>query len=140
VLITGVVKYRLLDHTADIRIQAFGSALNEIFENSAYALFDQIADLSTVVPKGEEKIDIGARSLDSLLVNYLNELIFIESAMGLLFSSFSVNIKGTRLRSTARGEMIDLKRHRLRNDVKAVTYHMLELNIEKGYAKFIIDV
>ncbi len=138
--ITGNVKYKLLDHTADIRIQAFGTDLNEIFENSAYALFDQIVDLSTVVPKGEEKIEIEARSADSLLVDYLNELIFIESAMGILFSSFSVNVRGTHLRSSARGEKIDRKRHLLKDDVKAVTYHMLELNIEKGYAKFIIDV
>ena len=130
----------MLDHTADIRIQAFGTDLNEIFENSAYALFDQIVDLSTVVPKGEEKIEIEARSADSLLVDYLNELIFIESAMGILFSSFSVNVSGTRLRSSVRGEKIDRKRHLLKDDVKAVTYHMLELNIEKGYAKFIIDV
>ncbi|MBX8631064.1 MAG: archease [Thermoplasmata archaeon] len=134
------MRYRLLDHTADIQIMAYGNSAEEIFENSAYALFDQIADITTVKPTGEENIVARARSLENLLMDYLNELLFLESAMSLLFSEFSVRIEGNRLNSTVRGERMDRRRHRLKNDVKAITYHMFELNIEKGYARFIIDV
>lgn len=134
------MKYRLLEHTADIRIEALGKSTNEIFENSAYALFDQIASIGTVRKKGTESIVISSSSKETLLVDYLNELIFLSSTMHLLFSEFSVSVRGLRLRSTVRGERLDRRRHVLKDDVKAVTYHMLELNIDKGYARFIIDV
>ena len=134
------VKYRLLDHTADVQIQAFGSSTAEIFENSATALFEQISDLSKVRPTGEEKIVLEASAYEELLVDFLNELVFLHSTMNYLFSSFSVSLTGLRLECVARGEKIDRRRHRLRNDVKAVTYHMLEFNTREGYAKFIIDV
>lgn len=134
------VKYRLLDHTADIQIQAFGSTPSEICQNAAVALFEQIADLSDVRPVGEERISIESQSLESLLVDFLNELVFLHSTMRFLFSEFTVSIQGLRLECTARGEEIDPGRHKLRNDVKAVTYHMLEFNTGEGYAKFIIDV
>lgn len=134
------VKYRLLDHTADVQIQAFGSSIAQIFENSATAVFEQIADLRNVRATGEEKIVIESPTLEELLVDFLNELVFLHSTMSYIFSSFSVMIEGLRLECSARGEKIDRRRHRLKNDVKAVTYHMLEFNTREGYAKFIIDV
>ena len=134
------MKYQLLEHTADICIEAYGKDINEIFENSAYALFDQIVDVGTVRKKGAETITLRARSQESLLVDYLSELIFISSTMRLLFCNFSVRVNGLELSSTVMGEKIDRRRHVLKDDVKAVTYHMLELNIERGYARFIIDV
>ena len=134
------MKYQLLEHTADICIEAYGKDINEIFENSAYALFDQIVDVGTVRKKGAETITLRARSQESLLVDYLSELIFISSTMRLLFCNFSVRVNGPELSSTVMGEKIDRRRHVLKDDVKAVTYHMLELNIERGYARFIIDV
>ena len=134
------MKYQLLEHTADICIEAYGKDINEIFENSAYALFDQIVDVGTVRKKGTETITLRARSQESLLVDYLSELIFISSTMRLLFCNFSVRVNGLELSSTVMGEKIDRRRHVLKDDVKAVTYHMLELNIERGYARFIIDV
>lgn len=134
------VKYRLLDHTADVQIQAYGATVDEIFQNSALALFEQIADLSKVRAKGEERISLEAASLDELLVDFLNELVFLHSTMNFLFSEFEVKVDGLSLEASAKGERIDRRRHRLRNDVKAVTYHMLEFNTREGYAKFIIDV
>ncbi len=134
------MKYRLLDHTADVQIQAFGSTADEIFENSATALFEQIADLSRVKPKGEEEIKLEAKTVEELLVDFLNELVFLHSTMNFLFCEFKVRIEGNKLQCTASGEKIDRRRHELRSDVKAVTYHMLEFNIRDGYAKFIIDV
>lgn len=134
------VKYRLLDHTADIQIQAFGSTIDEMFENSAFALFEQIADTGSIRPKGEEKISLESGSLEALLVDFLNELVFLHSTMRYLFCEFKVHVDGLRLECTAKGEKIDRRRHRLKEDVKAVTYHMLEFNTKEGYAKFIIDV
>ncbi|MBX8637144.1 MAG: archease [Thermoplasmata archaeon] len=134
------MRYRLLEHTADIRIEAFGKDINEIFENSAYALFDQITDIGIVRKRGTESITLEAGSQDTLLVDYLSELIFLCSTMHFLFCDFSVRVNGLRLSSTVKGEKIDRRRHVLKDDVKAVTYHMLELNIDKGYARFIIDV
>lgn len=133
-------RYRLLDHTADIRIQAFGRNECEIFENAAYALFDIITDVSIVEPRGEVKISTESSSIETLLVDFLNELIFAHSTMRYLFSEFHVEIKGLRLDATARGEEMDISRHVLKDEVKAVTYHMIEFNRMEKYAIFIVDV
>lgn len=134
------MKFRVLDHTADVQIEAFGSSAAEIFENSAAGLFSQIADLKEIRPRGEERLQLEAKSLEALLVDFLNELVFLHSTLHYLFSEFNVTLSGTRLECTARGERIDRRRHKLKNDVKAVTYHMLEFNTREGYARFIIDV
>lgn len=134
------MRYELLEHTADVFIKAYGKTVDEIFSNAAYALFDQIADISLVSPVGEEKIELEAASREVLLVDYLNELLYMHDAFRVIYCSFDVQVQGSRLTSTVRGERIDRERHVLKSQVKAVTYHMLELNEKEGYAKFIVDV
>jgi SHS2 domain-containing protein len=65
------MRYRLLEHTADAMVEVHGTTLGERYANAAYALFDQITDVTKVEPKGEVKIVLSADTREQLLVDFL---------------------------------------------------------------------
>jgi SHS2 domain-containing protein len=134
------MRYELLEHTADVMIKAHGSDLEECFANAAYALFDQITDVSKVRPHEEVSFVVSGHDNESLLYNFLSEFLFIHDAKHLLLSEFRVNIKGFVLQCNAKGEKIDSARHPYRHEVKAITYHMLEVNAEEPSVTVILDI
>lgn len=134
------VRYKVFDHTADTGITAYGAGVDEIFENAAYGMFGLMTDVDRVRPVGEVRVEAEAHDLGSLLVDWLSELLFIHEAENVFFAEFDVAIEGFRLTAKARGEAVDPGRHRLQAQVKAVTYHMLEVNPKEGYANIVFDI
>jgi len=132
-------RYETISHTADVMIRAFGSTLEEAFENAAYGLFDQMADLSNVEPKQLFKMDIEGAEPQQLLVDFLSELLYLFDTELVLLKEFKASYDGEVLAVTARGEKIDKKRHVLRKSIKAVSYHMIEVAPEKGYVQVLFD-
>lgn len=134
------MRYKLLEHTADAQVEAYGKDLGERFGNAAYAMFDQMTDASKVVPKGELKVVLESDSKEQLLVDFLQELLFLHDTEGLVFSEFDVKTDGRKLECVARGEEFDEKRHPKRSLVKGVTYHGLEFDDEEGSITILFDV
>ncbi len=134
------MRYKLLDHTADAMVEIYGKSLNERFENAAYALFDQITDITKVEPKGEMEIVLTAVSRDQLLVDFLQELLFLHDTQDIVFCEFDVITDGKKLDARARGEKFDEKKHPKRSVVKGVTYHRLEFDDEEGTLTVLFDV
>jgi SHS2 domain-containing protein len=134
------MRYRVLEHTADAMVEVHGETLGERFENAAYALFDQVTDVSKVVPRGEFKIVLSAESREQLLVDFLQELLFLHDAENLVFSEFRVKTDGLTLEAFVRGEVFDGERHPKRSVVKGITYHRLEFDDAKGTLIVLFDV
>lgn len=134
------MRYRVLEHTADAMIEAFGKDLSERFANAAYAMFDQITDVTKVEPKGEVKILLNSDTREQLLVDFLQELLFLHDTEGFVFSEFKVKTDGKRLEALARGETFDESRHEKRSVVKGVTYHRLEFDDWEGKVTVLFDV
>jgi len=132
-------RYETLSHTADVMIRAFGSTLEECFENAGYALFDQMADLSNVELKEAVKFDVEGDEPEQLLVDFLSELLYLFDTEYLLLSEFHLTYNGEMLTVQAKGEKVDKKRHELRKNLKAVSYHTIEVAPEKGYVKVLFD-
>jgi SHS2 domain-containing protein len=132
-------RYETLDHTADVMVRAFGGTLEECFANAAYAMFDQLADLSKVRAKLSFKVDIEGSEPEQLLVDFLSELLFIFDTELVLLSNFDVKYDGEVLRVVAKGEKIDKRRHEMRKAIKAVSYHAIEIAPEKGYIQVLFD-
>ena len=111
---------------ADIAFEAGSSTVNGLFEECARAVTDIMVDPKSLRPRTERKFQLESEDLDRLLYDFLTELIVVKDVDSLLFSEFRVGVSpgGRSLTATARGEPIDRKRHRLRNDVKAVTMHL----------------
>jgi SHS2 domain-containing protein len=134
------MRYKLLEHTADAMVEVYGKDLDERFGNAAYALFDQITDIAKVEPRGEIQIVLSAESRDQLLVDFLQELLFLHDAEDLVFCEFDVTTDGKKLDARVRGEKFDEKKHPKKSVVKGVTYHRLEFDDEEGVVTILFDV
>ena len=133
-------RYVLIDHTADMMIRAFGSTLEECFGNAAYALFDQTVDLSNVGTS--ESVDIRVSGIDDedRLFSFLSEMLFIEDADNLILREFDVRFEGDDVVCTAKGDRLDRSKHRVKSEVKAVTYHMMQIDRDTPSVTVIFDV
>lgn len=127
--------YELIDHTADIGVKAYGKNLAECFENAAKAMFDIITDKSEIENIGQYNIALDAPDLEQLLVDWLSELLFLNSANNLVFGFFKVNLdeKNKSLTATVFGEKYNISKHKIGAEIKAVTYHILEIRDKKPY-------
>ena len=127
--------YELIDHTADVGIKAYGKTLSEAFENAAKGMFDIITDSSEIESVGQYNIELEAPDLEQLLVDWLSELLFLNSAKNLVFGFFKIYLdeKNKKLTAKVFGEKFDLSKHKIGAEIKAVTYHMLEVKKKKPY-------
>ncbi|MDO5810962.1 archease [uncultured Methanobrevibacter sp.] len=124
-------KYEYFDVTADIGFKSYGETLNEAFENAGLAIFNIISDTSDI--KAEREITFKIRSEDeiSLLYDYLEELLFYHEVEFMLFSEFHVEIDDDlTLRATIKGEGIDWDRHERKTEIKAITFHKMDVKRE----------
>jgi SHS2 domain-containing protein len=136
-------KFRFLDHTADLGILVYGRNLEELFGNAGEAFFDIITDLRRVREDTEKTIRVESSSLEDLMVNWLGELLYLHDVDGLLFKSFSIDeLNGGKMKARARGEAFQEERHVIKTEIKAVTYHQLQVKEERGgwMARIIFDV
>lgn len=134
------MKYRTLDHTADVMVEAFGSSLEECFSNAAYALMDQMVDASKVREREERQIVVEGHDHESMLYNFLSEFLFIFDVTGMVFSRFSVTFSGTEVHCRAWGEKYDARRHEPRKEVKAITYHMMSVDPVRPLVRVVFDI
>lgn len=124
--------YEFFDVTADIGFVAFGNNLNNAFESAAIAMFDIISNTEYIEAITKLDIEICSEDKISLLYDFLEELLFLHEVKFLLFSKFSVNIQKIndekyKLNATIYGEDIDWNKHVKGSEVKAVTFHMMDL-------------
>ncbi len=121
-------RYETFEHTADVGIRAFGRTEKGLFANAAYAMFDLMADLKSVRQTASFPIRLEAADREDLLVRWLSELLYLSSAKGFLFKDFSFSrLDSTSLDAVARGETFDPSRHKMKIEIKAVTYHQVEV-------------
>ncbi len=123
--------FEILNHTADVGIIAYGADLKQAFANAAKGLFSLITDLDEVKEVLHRDAELTATDEESLLVEWLNELIYQFDTEGIIFKRFDIaRLDNTRLKARSYGEKVDKSRHRLKTGVKAATYHMLK--VERG--------
>jgi len=133
-------KYEIIEHTADIGIKAYGRTLAESFENISKAMFDIITDNSNIDKIGQYHIKLKSTDLDQLLVDWLSELLFLNSAKNLVFGQFNIKIdeKNIFIDADIYGEEYNKLKHKIGVEIKAVTYHMLQVNNNYPYSTQIL--
>lgn len=132
-----------IDHTADLgyRVAAPSEAL--LFERAAVGLMSLLTDVAAVEPAKERTVTVTARDRTALLRTWLSELNFLHIHERVLFSAFEVtSLTATDLTATVRGESYDASRHALYTEIKAVTYHGLDVKQTDGIweAQVIVDM
>lgn len=122
------MKYEYFQTTADMGFNAYGKNLNEAFENAALAMFNIITDTHNVEPKSEITFEITSEDEVSLLYDYLEELLFHHEIDFMLFSKFNVEIDDNlHLKATISGEEINWDRHERKTEIKAITFHKMQV-------------
>jgi SHS2 domain-containing protein len=133
--------YEFLEHTADIKIRATGKTLSEALKESAKALFHAIAGDSQIKPSVTKEYSFKIHKPEMLVHHFLTEILFLHASENLLFSEFELDLKqslGYFLKARVSGEEYDPKKHKLNQEVKAVTYHELKVCEENG--EWVIEV
>ena len=127
--------YELIDHTADVGVKAYGKTISEAFENAAKGMFDIITDSSEIENIGQYNLELEAPDLEQLLVDWLSDLLFLNSAKNLVFGFFKIELdeKNSKLSAKVFGEKFNISKHKAGAEIKAVTYHMLEVKKKKPF-------
>lgn len=138
------MKFKFLEKVAiaDIAFEAYGKNLEELFTNVALAVAETMAEVKTVEPKIKKEIELENEKVDGLLFDFIGELIYLKDKDAFVFNKFDVDLKGNKLNVICYGDKINMKKQTLRNDVKAITYHMYKVEkVKEGYkATIVLDV
>ncbi|HET8686193.1 MAG TPA: archease [Methanosarcina sp.] len=140
-------QYEYLEHTADIKFQAYGKTLEEVFENAALAMFNVIINTEEVSGETAREVFLKSPDLESLLVDWLSELLYIFEVDEIVFRKFRVEkIKEGEgeysITGQAVGEKYYPESHPFETEIKAVTYNQLEIakTAEGWKAQIVVDI
>lgn len=126
--------YEFTSHTADVAVELRAVSREALFADALVAFTDTVTDPAAVAPEEAHDLSAEAEDLESLMVEWLGELVYRFEVDGLLFRDAEVRLEEAggrfRLAARARGEPYDTDRHPLEVQVKGVTYH--ELRVEKA--------
>ncbi len=135
--------YEVFEHTADIGLHAYGDTLAELFIHAAQGMESLMVPLEQVCIQVSHEIVVDGHDSVSLLIAWLNELIFLFDTEYLIFREFNIDdLSETHLKGHASGEPYDAQRHDLSSAIKAVTWHeAIVERTESGYkARVIFDI
>jgi SHS2 domain-containing protein len=127
--------FTILEHPADIGIEARGDDLPAAFGEAAAGMMSLIVDAVSVGTGQSREVAVSASDPEQLLVRWLSEILYLFDAEGFVGREFCVaELTRTTLRATVRGEHLSRPRHTTLLDVKAVTYHQVQVQQNEGGA------
>ena len=136
--------YRYLEHITDAFIEITANTLEEAFENAGISVVDTIVDIKSVKEKIEKRMEISGKDLNYLLYNWLEEIIILTITEGFVTKRFSVKLEknnGYKLVATLNGEEMDFEKHHFKVEVKAPTFHLMEIKQDKPVMmRFLLDL
>jgi len=141
----GEAYYQTFDHTADLGVEAHAGKWSDLLEQSALGMFACVGYLVPSAASRGERIDLllKAGSREDLLRNWLSELLFRFETRGEVPKRIRFRrTDETRLEARIEFRPFDPDRSRLHREVKAVTYHGLEVHqVGRAWiARFILDI
>ena len=135
--------YRTFEHTADVGVEVDAPDIEELFSRSGLAMFDMMFGLESIAQTYSRKVQASGENLNDLLVAWLNELLYVYSVEGMIFSGFKdIDISEKSISAVGVGEIFDGAKHDADLEIKAATYHDLSIRSDSGRwkARIILDV
>jgi SHS2 domain-containing protein len=134
--------FEVIDHTADIGIIARGKDLPALFSNAAAGMLSLLTDVDTLRQDTTKEIRLEAGDMETLLVQWLNELLYIIYSEKLVLCKFDIVIEGNRLTAKCAGQELEPKDNSIKREIKAATYHDLQIVQRDGgyWVKIIFDI
>ncbi len=138
------MSYKLLDHATDAIIEVTASDLPEAFLTAANSVVETTLDRNTVEEKEEMVIKVQGKDLRYLLLNWLEAVIYQLITDGFAIKRIQLDLKKNEeyeISATSYGEPIDLKKHNFKVEIKAPTFHEMEiLEGKEVKMKFLLDL
>jgi SHS2 domain-containing protein len=135
--------YVLLDHTADLGIKIRGTDLKDLFENAGKALMHLMLKGETLGKTSPTKITVSGEDLPDLMVRWLGEILYLFEGENLVVTSSHIHsVTPSRIEATLETVPFDSKIHEILSEIKAVTYHQIEVTDkdDRWEAKVIFDL
>ena len=134
----GDPRWKLLEHTADIRLEVRGATVEDLFVNAAEGFAELVAERRDTAPRREVFLSIEAETIDDLLVDWLREILYLHETSGFVCIAAEVtDLTQNALNARLRGRTKGLE-ERGPFVIKAVTYH--DVSVEKTEGGFVARV
>jgi SHS2 domain-containing protein len=140
-------KFEFLEHTADTYIRAYGTTMQEAYENAALSMFETMTDSGKIAQTQEETVEVEAEDQYALLYNWIEALLVKFETENMLYSKFQIsdwkeNAESFKFTAKVWGEKFNPKKHPQKVGVKAVTYHRMVVirEPERVVLEFILDI
>jgi len=124
--------YELIDHTADIGVRVKGRDFREALEKGVLAFYDLLTPLEGVEEKERIEFEVEDDIREEVVHSVLSELLFRFDTHGFVGKKCRIRKEGDTWKISLSGEKFDPERHSPGFDIKAVTYHMLEVRENGG--------
>lgn len=125
-----------IEHTADIGMRVWARNMEELFCYAAAGMSSFILPLEEIKPLKSKSFVIKGNNFEEMLIDWLNELVYVFSTEKFIFCKYNVTIdeKNMVLKAKCTGEKINLSEHELLTDIKAATFS--DLKIQKSNGRF----
>ena len=125
-----------IDHTADECIHVIADSAGELFETAAVGMLSIIVDPKSVQAVESWPIRVESDDVEDLLLKWLREILFIMERDGVVVSKVHIEEENLSFAGMdkyyifglLRGEIIDLSRHGICTEIKAITRHGLDIH------------
>ena len=138
------MSYKSLEHATDAIFEVTAKNLEEAFVVAAKSVIDTILDMNAIEEKEERTLVVAGKDLNYLLYNWLEEIIILTITDGFAAKTVSVKIEKNseyKISAVLSGEKIDIKKHHFKVEIKAPTFHDME--IRQGdtiYMRYLLDL
>ncbi len=133
------VQYRILEHPADLGIEAWGKNIGEAFENAVLGLISTLVDPVGIDKRETKSLLLSATDYEGILVRLLSEVLYLYDGEGFLTSRADIRrLTPTMLEGQLAGETFDERKHTPKLDVKAITYHQISVQERSDGARVVV--
>lgn len=142
----GAVGYRLLEHATDAIVEVEAESAGEAFADAGRAVRDITLDAGLVEPSSELAVSAEGHDWRHLLFDWLEAVTLVLITDGFAVSSVDARLASPpprgRVEGIVRGEPLDVARHGFKVEIKAPTFHEMEVDVGEGRVKmrFLLDL
>ncbi|HIH35205.1 MAG TPA: archease [Methanosphaera sp.] len=138
--------FKYFDTTADIGIEVNSENITEAFINAALGTLNIITDIEKIEQKTTKNITIESEDEYGLLYDWITELLILLDSENFIASQYNITITNNdtcyKLEGSVVGDTYDTSIYNYKTEVKAITYHEMEIVQEEDNIKirFIVDL
>lgn len=138
------LSYKSLEHATDAIFEVTATNLEEAFVVAAKSVIETILDITTIEEKQEKTLVVSGKDLSYLLYNWLEEVIILTITDGFAAKTITLKIEKNseyKILAKFQGEQIDIKKHHFKVEIKAPTFHDMEIKQnDTVYMRYLLDL